>query len=193
MLDGLRQLVLNPSVVLAGAWPRGWSGVLLLFCLPMGVGVPPGVLLAQHDGLDVASTTALYVLSDVLMATVLFEPMLRLLVLASRRVPALERFGRTLLVATTRLLPADSIAGPTGVVLTGFGGGLPFGRALGAGMGYGLATSWLLTMAGDLLYFTLGMASTLWFQGLFGDPRTAVLAALAVMLIVPLALRRLRG
>lgn len=193
MLDGFRRLVLDPSVVLTGAWPRGSYGVLLLFCLPLGVGVPPGVLLAQHEGLGVGTMTALYVASDVLMAVVLFEPMLRLLVYARRRVPAVQRVGRAMLVATTRLVPADGIAGPTGVVLTAFGGGLPFGRALGAAMGYGLLSSWLLTMAGDLLYFTLGMASTLWFEGVLGDPRMAVLAALVVMLIVPLALRRIRG
>jgi hypothetical protein len=43
-----------------------------------------------------------------------------------------------------------------------------------------------------MLYFLMGMASTIWFQGVFGDPRMAALAALVVMLVVPLALRRFR-
>jgi hypothetical protein len=54
-------------------------------------------------------------------------------------------------------------------------------------------TGWLLTIAGDMLYFLMGMASTIWFQGLFGDPRMAALAAIVVMLLVPVAIRRFRA
>jgi len=74
---------------------------------------------------------------------------------------------------------------PVDIALTVFGIGVPFGRALAAGAGFGLVSSWLFTIAGDMAYFGLGMVSTLWFDGLFGDPRTAAFAGVAVMLVVP--------
>jgi hypothetical protein len=158
----------------------------------MGAGIPPGVLLGHHDGLGVGVITVLYFVSDVIMASV-FEPMLRALRLASRYVPKLGRALRLVLVAIERTMPAGSLAGPTGVALTGFGAGLPFGRALAAAAGYGLVTGWLLSIAGDMSYFAIGMASTLWFDGLLGDPRWAALGGLVVMMIVPFVVRRLRA
>ena len=192
MLEYLQRLAWDPTAPLPAGWPDGWYGVLLLFCIPGGAGIPPGVLLGDRDGLGAVAMTALYFASDVALAAFLFEPTLRLLALASVRVPTLERVGRGLLVTITRTMPAGSLAGPTGVVLTAFGVGLPFGRAIAAAAGFGLLRSWLLSIAGDMLYFALGMASTLWFRGIFGDARMAVLAALVVMLVVPLALRRIR-
>jgi len=193
MLEYLRQLAWDPSAPVPLGWPHGWAGVLLLFCFPGGLGVPPGVLLGDRDGFGPASLATLYLASDVVVAAAVFEPTLRLLARASRHVPALERTGRFVLLAISRTMPAGSLVGPTGVVLTGFGAGLPFGRFVAAAAGYGLAASWLLTVAGDMLYFTLGMASTFWFQGMLGDPRIAALAALVVMLVVPIAIRRLRA
>jgi hypothetical protein len=192
MLEYLQRLAWDPSAPVPMGWPHGWYGVLLLFCIPGGAGIPPGVLLGDRDGLDPLAMAALYFASDVVLAAVLFEPLLQLLALASRRVPALARAGHVLLVAITRTMPAGSAAGPAGVVFTAFGAGLPFGRAIAAAAGYRLVRGWLLSIGGDMLYFALGMASTLWFRGVIGDPRMAALAALAVMLVVPLALRRVR-
>ena len=191
MLDYLKQIALDPTVPVPAGWPGGSWGVLLLFCIPLGIGIPPGVLLGQRDGLGAVVMLVLYVLSDVIMATV-FEPMLRTLGFASRRVPALGRALRVMLFAIERTMPAGSLAGPTGIVVTGFGAGLPFGRAIAWAAGYGLVVSWLLSIAGDTLYYTLGMASTLWFNGVFGDPRMAAIGGLVVMLIVPMLVRRLR-
>jgi len=77
-------------------------------------------------------------------------------------------------------------------MLATLGAGLPFGRALAAAAGYGLVTGWLLSIAADMIYYAVGMVSTLWFDGLFGDQRLAVLAGLAVMLVVPLVIRRVQ-
>jgi hypothetical protein len=181
----------DPSSPVPLGWPHGWVGVLILFCVPGGVGVPPGVLLAKQGGLGPAMTTNLYLLSDVLMAFV-FEPMLRVLAAAARRRPRLARLRDAYAVALTRVMPRGSLAGPGGIVLTGFGMGLPFGRALAALAGYGLVAGWLLTMSGDVLYFLIGLVSTLWFGGLFGDQRMAALAGMAVMVVVAVAVHRLR-
>jgi hypothetical protein len=181
----------DPSAPVPLGWPHGWVGVLLLFCVPMGVGVPPGVLLAKQAGLGPAMTTNLYLLSDVLMAFV-FEPMLRLLAAVARRRRRLAHLRDAYGIALARVMPRGNLAGPGGVVLTGFGMGLPFGRALAALAGYGLVMGWLLTIAGDSLYFLIGLVSTLWFGGMFGDQRMAALAGIAVMVVVAVAVHRLR-
>jgi len=64
--------------------------VLMLFLLPVGGGIPAGVLLAHAKGLAWPMTTGLYFVSDVILALA-FEPVLRLLVAWGRKVPALAR------------------------------------------------------------------------------------------------------
>ena len=54
--------------------------VFMLFLLPLGGGIPAGVLLAQTKGLAWPITAGLYFASDVMLALAL-EPVLRLLVL----------------------------------------------------------------------------------------------------------------
>jgi hypothetical protein len=181
----------DPNAPVPLGWPHGSIGVLMLFCVPGGVGVPPGVLLAKQGGLGPAMTTVLYFLSDVLMACV-FEPALRALAAVARRRQRLDRLRDAYAQALARMMPRGSLAGPGGIVLTGFGMGLPFGRALSALAGYGLVAGWLLTMAGDMLYFLIGLVSTLWFGGMFGDQRMAALAGIAVMILVAVAVHRLR-
>ena len=52
--------------------------VFMLFLLPVGGGIPAGVLLARANGLSWPVTAGLYFVSDVVLA-VAFEPVLRLL------------------------------------------------------------------------------------------------------------------
>ena len=191
MLEYLQRLAWDPTAPVPAGWPHGWYGVLLLFCIPGGAGIPPGVLLGHRDGLGAVVMTVLYFVSDVVLALA-FEPMLRVLAFLGRWVPAIERAGRGIMLVIQRMMPAGGLAGPTGIVLTGFGAGLPFGRALAAGAGYGLVGGWLLTIAGDMLYYLIGMTSTLWFDGMLGDQRMAAVAGLVVMLVVPALVRRLR-
>jgi hypothetical protein len=191
MLEHIQRLAWDPTAPVPAGWPHGWWGVLLLFCVPLGAGIPSGVLLGHADRLGAPFIIFLYVVSDVVLAA-FFEPVLRGLAFASRRVPALARTRAALTHVLEAMLPAGSVAGPTAIVFTGFGLGLPFGRALAAVVGYGLVSGWLLSIAGDSTYFLLGMVSTLWLLDVFGDPRAAVLAALVLMLVVPLLLRRLR-
>jgi hypothetical protein len=192
MLEYIQRLAWDPTAPVPAGWPHGWWGVLLLFCVPGGVGIPPGVLLGHGEGLGALFMTVLYFFSDVFLAA-FFEPLLQVLAFVSRHVPRLQRAGELLISGIMATMPAGSLAGPTGVMLTGFGAGLPFGRALASAAGYALATGWLLAIAGDMVYFLMGMASTLWFQDVLGDPRMAALASIVVMLIVPVVIRRFRG
>jgi hypothetical protein len=163
--------------------------VLLLFCIPGGMGIPPGVLLGSHGSLGPIVMTLLYFVSDIVLACV-FEPLLVILAALARRLPVVSRAGEVVLAGIRRTVPAGRASAPLGIALTAFGAGLPFGRALAAAAGFDLVSSWLFTIAGDMAYFGLGMASTLWFDNLLGDPRTAALAGLAVMFIVPAIIRR---
>jgi hypothetical protein len=183
-------LAWDPTAPVPLGWPHGALGTLLLFCVPLGLGVPSGVLLAAHDGMGPVATTGLYVVSDVLLAFV-FEAVLRALRARARRVPRLDRVRRALPIALARILPPGRFAGSLGIVLTGFGIGMPFGRVIATGTGYGLVAAWALAITGDVLYFLTGLVSTLWFGGMVGDQRVAALGGIVVMVVVTVALHRL--
>src|SRR6478672_4223701 len=67
----------------AGAWK-----VLSLFIIPIGGGIPAGVLLAKTYHLPWFITTFLYFISDLLLAIV-FEPILLLAIHYGKRIPRL--------------------------------------------------------------------------------------------------------
>jgi len=185
----LQRLAWDPAAPVPVGWPHGWWGVLLLFCIPGGMGIPPGVLLGNHGGLGPIALSVLYFASDIVLACV-FEPLLVTLATLARRLPFLKRATTAVFAAATRTMPTGSKSAPLGIALTAFGAGLPFGRALAAAAGFGLVRSWLFTIAGDMAYFALGMASTLWFDNLLGDSRMAAFAGLVVMFVVPAIIRR---
>ena len=185
----LQRLAWDPGAPVPAGWPGGWWGVLILFCIPGGMGIPPGVLLGHQGGLGPIVMSVLYFASDIVLACV-FEPLLVILAALARQLPLLRRIADRILAAMSRTMPANSASAPIGIALTAFGAGLPFGRALAATAGFGLVSSWLFTIAGDMAYFGLGMASTLWFDDLLGDPRMAAFAGLAVMFVVPALIRR---
>ena len=58
--------------------------VLLLFLIPLGFGIPGGVLLAHRAGIGWPLMSFLYFVSDVILAF-LFEPLLRLVIAAGGR------------------------------------------------------------------------------------------------------------
>jgi hypothetical protein len=160
---------------------------VLLFCIPGGVGIPPGVLLGRGDGLGALFMTVLYFASDVVLAA-FFEPVLQVLAFVSRRVPAVERAN-----ASHRAIRDDAgkdLAGPTGVALPASARAC---RSAVPRIGNELRARprWLLTISATCSTSSRHGLDAL-VQGLLGDPRMAALAALVVMLVVPLALRRFR-
>lgn len=64
--------------------------MLLLFLVPVGGGIPAGLIMAHARGVGWPVMMALHLVSDVMLAFA-FEPMLRLLAALGRAVPA---FGR---------------------------------------------------------------------------------------------------
>jgi hypothetical protein len=168
--------------------------VLLLFLLPVGGGIPAGVLLARAQGLPWPATAGLYLASDVLLALA-FEPMLRLLVLLAGKVPFLARLGVVLKAAMARTAAQVSSpgAGPLTLVLIAFGVDPMTGRAAALAAGHGFLAGWAIAIAGDMLYYAVIAVVTLRLNAYFKNPEATVLVVLSAMVVVPVLVRRLRG
>jgi len=167
--------------------------VLKLFVIPVGGGIPAGVMLAQAKGLAWPVTTGLYLVSDMLLALA-FEPILRLLAALCGKVPYLARFSAALKAATARSVAhfSGTGAGPLALVMVAFGVDPMTGRATALAAGHGFLAGWAIAIAGDMLYFTVIALTTLRLNSYFRDPNTTMLIVLGAMLVVPMLVRCFR-
>jgi hypothetical protein len=170
---------------------NAWA-VLTLFVVPVGGGIPAGVLLAKSRGIGRVEMTFLYLISDVILACV-FEPVMLLAIAGARRNAFLLRFNAAMKksVLKTMSLYGERL-GPLALVLISFGVDPMTGRGAARVVGHGFFTGWLIAITGDLMYFALLMVSTLFMSSVLGDGTAATLIILAVMTIGPLLFRRLR-
>jgi len=168
--------------------------VLSLFLIPVGGGIPAGVLMARRLGLAWPVTAGLYFVSDVILAFA-FEPVLRLLVAVGRRVPLLARITVALKIGMERVAAqyGGRAAGPFTLVMIAFGVDPMTGRAAALANGHGFVAGWAIAIAGDMLYYTVVAFTTLRLDAYFGNPEATVLVVLAAMIVVPYAARRLFG
>lgn len=167
--------------------------VFSLFLIPIGGGIPAGVLLARAKGLPWGLTAGLYLASDIVLAFA-FEPILRLAFRLGRRVPALIRFGQAYREAQ-RLLAARyqrTGAGPLSLLAISFGVDPMTGRAAALANGHGFAVGWAFAIAGDLLYYAVVAATTLQLSRWIRYPEATVVVMLMGMLLVPELVRRFR-
>src|SRR5262245_31007502 len=193
MPDGFWHAVLDPNAPLPAGWPAGALGAFLLFCVPVGGGIPAGVLMARTAGVSPAAMAVLYFLSDIVLAFT-FEPLLVIVSWLGRFLPPLAWLGRKMRALATRSGATGSGAkGPLGLVLVAFGVDPMTGRAAAAAAGHGFIPGWGLAITGDMLYFLVLMASTLWLEGVLGDERLTVGAVLLLMLVLPSLVRRITG
>jgi len=168
--------------------------VLKLFIIPVGGGIPAGVLLASAKGLAWPVTTLLYLVSDLALALA-FEPILRLLAAICGKIPLSARLGDALKVATARSAAhfGGSGAGPVTLVMIAFGVDPMTGRASALAAGHGFLAGWAFAIAGDMLYFAVIALTTLRLNSYFHDPNTTMLIVLAAMFGVPMLVRRFRS
>jgi len=169
-------------------------GVLKLFVIPVGGGIPAGVLLARDSGLAWPVTALLYLVSDILLA-VAFEPVLRLLAALALRVPFLARFGAAMKVASARSAErlVGSGAGPLALVMVAFGVDPMTGRATAMAAGHGFVSGWVIAISGDMLYFAVIALSTLQLNAFIRNPNVTMAIVLAAMFLVPLLVRYCRA
>ena len=169
--------------------------VFVLFWSPWmaAIGIPAGLLLARHAGINPAVTIGLYALSDV-MGAMVTHPTYALVRKYGSRSTILSKLGRIYLkiamfgVRMPRL--EDVQNGPMlpalfriGVISFGFdiyhGGmviaGLPVPRLLG----------WLAALVGDMIWFGVLMATNSAAAAVIQDDRIVAFVTIAAMLIIP--------
>ncbi len=166
----------------------------MLFLIPVGGGIPAGVLLAQTKGLAWPVTAGLYMVSDVMLALA-FEPVLQLLAWLGRGVPFLARFSARMKAAMARSTAhfSGTGAGPITLVLISFGADPMTGRASALAAGHGFLMGWAFAIAGDMLYYAVIAVTTLRLNRYFRDPDTTMWIVLGAMIIVPLIVRAFRA
>lgn len=167
--------------------------VLMLFLIPVGGGIPAGVLLASRTGLAWPVTAGLYFVSDLILA-VAFEPVLRLLAAIARRIDLLARVGAAMKASMERTAAhyGGVSAGPFTLVLIAFGVDPMTGRAAAMAAGHGFVAGWAIAIAGDMMYYAVIAYSTLRLSAYFKDPNTAMWIVLGGMIVVPVLVRRLK-
>jgi hypothetical protein len=167
--------------------------VLMLFLIPVGGGIPAGVLLARTKGLAWPVTAGLYLVSDVLLALA-FEPVLRLLAWLGGKVPFLARFSARMKAAMAKSAAHFSGTGasPITLVMISFGVDPMTGRASALAAGHGFLMGWAFAIAGDMLYYAVIAVTTLRLNRYFRDPDTTMWIVLGAMIVVPLIVRSFR-
>lgn len=168
--------------------------VLKLFIIPVGGGIPAGVLLAQAKGLAWPITTGLYLVSDIALALA-FEPILRLFAALAGKIPLLSRFSAALKAATARSVAhfSGTGAGPLALIMVAFGVDPMTGRATAHAAGHGFLAGWAIAITGDMLYFAVIALTTLRLNSYFRDPNTTMLIVLGAMFVVPMLVRSVRS
>jgi hypothetical protein len=174
--------------------PSIMLSVLKLFVIPVGGGIPAGVMLAQANGIAWPVTAVLYLVSDILLALV-FEPVLLLIARVCANVSFLARFGALLKEATSRSIAhfSGTGAGPLSLIMVAFGVDPMTGRASALAAGHGFVAGWAFAIVGDMLYFAVIAITTLRLNTYIHDPNTTMLIVLAGMLVVPVLIRRIRS
>lgn len=184
---------MTEAMFTAPAFPAALS-VLKLFLIPVGGGIPAGVLLAKSSGLAWPLTTLVYLVSDIIFAMV-FEPILHVLALICSRIPFLRRFSAAMKEANARHAAQyqGTAAGPISLILIAFGVDPMTGRATALAAGHGFVAGWAFAIAGDMLYFGVIAYSTLCLNRYIKDPEATMLVILALMFLLPVVIRRIRS
>ena len=181
-------MIVDPTTVsAAGAWK-----VFSLFLIPIGGGIPAGVIIARKEHILWPAMMGLYFVSDIVLA-LLFEPIIRLARLLSMHSVGFARFCANFKNAMNSVTSQyTNRLGPIALIMLAFGADPMTGRTAALASGYGVAMGWMFAIIGDMFYFTLIMASTLWLDNVLGDGTWTTIIVLAVMLLVPVLLRRYR-
>jgi len=192
LLSQFSRAVLDPTAPLPSLWQTGAWGVFLVFVTQIGAVIPLGVLLGRNAGLSPAATAGLYLASDVVLAFTM-EPLLIVLRWLGQRVEFLARLGNRLArFSGATGLSNGRVRGPLGLILFSFALAPAPARAASEAAGHGFVSGWTLAIIGDMAYFGLVMASTLWVSSVFGDDRLTVGVVLIGTWLLPMIIRRAR-
>lgn len=176
---------------MAFSFSQLWQ-VLRLFLLPIGGGIPGGVVLARELKMHWSLMMTLYFVSDVMLAIV-FEPCLILFIEAGKRIPKIAKFSAAFKEAFNKSLEHyGHSTGPFSLIIIAFGVDPMTGRGAAMAAGHGFITGWMIAIAGDMIYFSVLMVSTLWLNNILGDGTTTTYVMLGLMIGVPMIMKRFR-
>ena len=168
-----------------------WS-VLVIFLIPFGGGIPAGVLLAQSKGLPWQIMMLLYFISDVILACA-FEPIMLLCIKYGKRYAFFQRFSEVMKLTIQKTIDHFGKSSSVFVlIMIAFGVDPMTGRAVAVAAGHGFVVGWMIAIAGDMIYFTLLMVSTLWLKSVIGDGTWTILIILAFMMVLPNLFRKIQ-
>jgi hypothetical protein len=166
--------------------------VLLLFLIPVGGGIPAGVVLAQKRALAWPAMVVLYFISDVILVCV-FEPLMLLFLRASQKSPQFQRLREALAYPTRKTVLRYGLnPGPWTLVMITFGSDPMLGRAVAKAAGHGFLWGWAFTIMGDMLFFLVFMISTLGLNNILRDGTWAAVISTVAILGIPAMVRGLR-
>lgn len=162
---------------------NAWD-VLLLFVVPIGGGIPAGVALAKARGLMWPIMMFLYFVSDCLLALV-FEPIMHMFLKASEKRQSVGRVRQALAHSIKWIGDRYGLRpNPLTLIFITFSTDPMTGRCVAKGAGHGFFTGWALTIAGDMVFFSLIMVSTLWLNHILGDGTwAAIIVTIAIVLL----------
>lgn len=164
--------------------------VFLLFLIPIGGGIPAGVLLAQSRGIFWPIVMMLYFISDVILALA-FEPVMILFVKLGKKIQFIARISEIMKQMIQKTIEHyGNSSSVFALIMIAFGVDPMTGRAVAMAAGHGFIGGWLIAIAGDMIYFTLIMVSTLWLKNVLGDGTWTMLIILAIMMVIPSIIRR---
>lgn len=179
------------SALLAYPWANAWA-VLLLFLIPIGGGIPAGVLLAKSHGIPWPMMAFLYLISDIILACV-FEPLMLLVIAAGKKSPFISKVRDAMRESMKKTTAQyGTKLGPLALISIAFGMDPMTGRAATAAAGHGFITGWTLSIIGDMFYFVLIMVSTLFLNNILGDGTMTTLIIMFAMMFLPAWIRKIR-
>ncbi len=168
------------------------SDVLLLFSIPIGGGIPAGVLLAKSRGFSWIFTTLIYFISDVLLA-LYFEPLMMIFNLLCKKHEFLARFRDLVKKSTNRTIAGyGSSPGPFLLVVIAFGVDPMTGRAAALAAGHGFLAGWAVAILGDMIFFGVVAVSTLCLNNILGDGTWTAVIIMFAMMGIPAVVRRFK-
>ena len=166
--------------------------VLLIFLIPFGGGIPGGVMLAQSRGFAWPVMMLLYFISDVILACT-FEPIMLLFINYGKRVHFFARMSIIMKQMIQKTIEHyGNSSGIFALIMIAFGVDPMTGRAVAVAAGHGFVVGWMIAIAGDMIYFSLLMVSTLWLKSVIGDGTWTMFIILTMMMIIPSLFRRLQ-
>ncbi len=166
--------------------------VFLLFTIPIGGGIPAGVVLGQKNNVGWLMMTILYFLSDIALAIV-FEPLMLMFMKFTKNSLFVAKFREEFKKNTNRILSRYSDKPSVfSLVTIAFGVDPMTGRAAAMMAGHHCISGWAITILGDMFFFLVIMGSTLWLNNILGDGTMSAIIIMVLMFLIPLLIRRFK-